>query len=68
MSDDDGCTAMLAALVVGMIIGFTCFGYFKDWADLYDFRTDAVTQGHAEFFLDGNNKRQWRWLPKGDQP
>ena len=29
---------------------------------------DAVEAGHAEYYLDENNERQWRWLPKGDQP
>lgn len=24
---------------------------------------DAVKQGHAEYYLDENHQRQWRWLP-----
>ncbi len=23
----------------------------------------AVKAGHAEYYLDANNDRQWRWLP-----
>lgn len=24
-------------------------------------RHEAVNQGHAEYYLDENHKRQWRW-------
>lgn len=30
------------------------------------FQDDAVKHGHAEFYLDANNERQWRW--KDNQP
>lgn len=26
-------------------------------------RDEAVKQGHAEYYLDKDNNKQWRWLP-----
>jgi len=26
-------------------------------------KQEAVKRGHAEYYLNKNNKRKWRWLP-----
>lgn len=44
----------LVAVIAGTVSGVIVDGFWK---------TDAVECGHAEYFLDNDHSRQWRWLP-----
>jgi len=55
MNDDDKLTLILsiiAALVIAATVYFLCR---QGWRDT------AVQEGHAEYYLDANHDRQWRW-------
>ena len=47
------------ALFIAIIIGFFAGVIF----DAHYFRDAAVRKGHAEYYLDKDFKRQWRWKP-----
>lgn len=66
MSSESGCEVSAIALAI-MIIG-------PIWA--YSFGCDAgeqmmidkaVVDGVAEYYLDENNNRQWRWKPASER-
>jgi MFS superfamily sulfate permease-like transporter len=50
---------IFVGLGLGLIFGFAigCALTLEDSAD------EAVAAGKAEYYLDENNERQWRWLP-----
>jgi hypothetical protein len=51
-------TAVIAIVfIVGWIIGFVV-GFC---VATNEFEKTAVKQGKAEYYLDENNERQWRW-------
>lgn len=60
---------IVAGIVVALIVGA-----HKDGRDIGDKRTreimqaEAVKMYHAEFYLDANNERQWRWKTTAEQP
>lgn len=37
--------------IMGAVVGFS------------DYKDEAVRQGKAEYYLDQNHKRRWRWKP-----
>lgn len=47
------------AIAMGFIMGDAC-GHNKAKTDMQD---EAVRLGKAEYFIDENNQRQWRWKP-----
>ena len=49
---------LLAILIAIAVFG----GYWAGAASEHDdFQEKAVNEGHAEYYLDENNERQWRW-------
>jgi hypothetical protein len=50
-------------MLLGMLIGFANgWIWGAAWGDRF-VRGWAVESGHAEYYLDEDNERQWRWLP-----
>lgn len=61
MRDNEGGCAVIGILFCACIIGpFWAYTYGWDCGVQY-MRDKAVTDGHAEYYLDENNARQWRW-------
>ena len=60
MSDSDGCgvaIGMLFCLTLGALGGYSITQHNVDeW-----WRTELSRRGHAHFYLDENNRRQWNW-------
>lgn len=55
----DPITAVIGGIVLGIIAGMIIgilLQYSKDQAD-------AVKAGKAEYYLDKDNNKQWRWKP-----
>lgn len=48
---------MVASFAVGVLCGFILglAALASDW------KRDAVRNGKAEYYLDKNHKKQWRW-------
>lgn len=59
MSKSDAAYAIFALFAFGVFLG-ELLGSF---AETRDFRSAAVKHGKAEFYLDAQHDRQWRWLP-----
>ena len=54
---------VVGGLVVGTMLGLI-FGIFVMVPTVEArWEGDAVEAGHAEYYLDKDNERQWRWLP-----
>ena len=70
MGEDKG-EGIGCALVSGLIIGFLLSGAFIVFFtnpighETRQMHNEAVTTGHAEYYLDENNERQWRWKECG---
>ena len=44
---------------------FWCvYDFLSDSQPKHTFVKEAVKNGAAEYYLDSNNERQWRWTPK----
>ena len=50
-----------AGLVIGLILAMCLFIFVSVWNGPRIAVPDIVKQGHAEFYLDAENERQWRW-------
>lgn len=48
--------------IVSLVVGVLCGGLFGVTATNTGWKNRAVESGHAEFYLDEDNNRQWRWL------
>lgn len=57
------------AFLVGIMIGWASIIILTWFHPMTTFACkEAVAHGHAEYYLDKDNQRQWRWLePKGDR-
>lgn len=52
----------LAAFCIGSVAGFTlCMGLGTLFPMTSPARAEAVRVGVAEYYLDSQNNRQWRW-------
>jgi hypothetical protein len=61
MNSEDGCL-LLILLVLILVLG-TFFGTLV-WVDSHSVTySELVKSGHAEYYLDKDNNRQWRLLP-----
>ena len=49
-------------LVWMAVTAFVCF-VLGGAAGSYGMQDKAVEKGHAEYYLDDENNKQWRWLP-----
>lgn len=49
-------TYLCAGIVIGLLIGLSVA--LAVWVNSHD---SAVVAGHAEFYLDADHERQWRW-------
>lgn len=58
--DDDGCGLFLFVILV--MVGAFCLGIFLEKKDS---RHDAVEAGVAEYYIDENNDRAFRYLEVG---
>lgn len=47
-----------AGLIVGVLIMSAILSFLNS-----GWRREAVDRGKAEYYLDQNQNRQWRWLP-----
>lgn len=56
--------ALLSASICSFISGFVLHISLTARMD-EEWRNESVDSGHAEFYLDENHERQWRWLPTG---
>lgn len=57
MSNDTILTLVLS-VALAALFGLVTHGCTAD-----QWRNEAAKQGHAEYYLDENHQRQWRWLP-----
>jgi len=48
---------MVENMLIGVAIGFLIGFQGCKWV----FKYEAADEGHAEFYLDKNRRRQWRW-------
>ncbi len=55
MSDDDKFNLVCCSIVSIVFSTMTFLATWRIW------ERDAVAQGHAEYYLDADHKRQWRW-------
>ncbi len=62
MSGEDKIDALLLT-VIAFIIGVICYCvvHVALCVGELTIKDEAVKAGHAEYYLDGNNERQWRW-------
>lgn len=56
---------VLATLVVLLLFASAVAAAFTQLDHRWE--RAAVKAGHAEYYLDNNNERQWRWLPAATQ-
>lgn len=54
--------AFASGMCLGCILGGIIFGILLGYLTDRSWRNEAVKQGKAEYYLDGNNQRKWRWL------
>lgn len=53
--------AMLFVLFLGIAFGAVAgWAITKDCTN-FNWKREAVKHGKAEYYLDSNNERQWRW-------
>lgn len=60
---------LLCAFFSGALLGIGVFAgvLTATGSSASQLRDKAVEAGHAEYYLDENNERQWRWKPiQGD--
>lgn len=50
-----------ALLVLLATLAGICFGSTSAAEQTEQLRAEAVKRGHAEYYLDDNRQRQWRW-------
>lgn len=50
-------------IVIGLLLSFSVGTLVGAWIMFCDWIKDTVRRGHAEYYLDENNQRQWRWKP-----
>ena len=55
----------LKGLALGFVVtAWMCIylsGLYRDPRIEKEWHDEAIKQGHAEYYLDENNERQWRW-------
>ena len=59
----DGCAFMMLGFIVSAILGLAFL--LVIFGDKPIPRDEAVKAGHAEYYLDSHNERQWRWKNDG---
>ncbi len=47
-------------ILLGLLVGVFLGALVSVWVHM-DWQRDSVKQGHAEYYLDENNNKQWRW-------
>lgn len=57
MNDETNIVKALILIMAGVMIGFVIGAVTTK----KDFRDEAVDHNKAEYYLDNNNNRQWRW-------
>lgn len=61
MSEWDFAIVLIFGCILSLAVGFAT----DDSADLY-WKKQAVKQGYAEFFINENQEKDWRWLEKDE--
>lgn len=57
---------MAGGFIVGVVGIFVCLAGMD--GAYSEARSEAVEAGHAEYYLDEDNERQWRWLEHTNSP
>ena len=57
---DDIFLGFIVGIISMFIVSVICVAYVLPIGVTKD---ETVKQGHAEYYLDEDNQRQWRWLP-----
>jgi len=68
MEEDNKAERVLVTILLGvagaLILGSLFLGSFLGSArECSRFEKDAVESGHAEYIINKNFEREWRWLP-----
>ena len=63
MKDKYELLSLLAAALLFIVIGFAFGGLVNSLLNQGYLQKESVKAGHAEYYLDKDNNRQWRWLP-----
>jgi hypothetical protein len=53
--------------IVAIIVSVFSFGMLMFGESASDIREEAIENGHAEYHLDDNNDKQFRWKECGDK-
>jgi len=61
MNDNDGCEAVVAALILFIVVPILTFWWGRSVGER-DIKNEAVSNGHGEYYLDESSERQWRWV------
>ena len=56
MNDNDVAFGFLCGTILGILIGVAAMAFIQ-----VDLKMEAVKAGKAEYYLDENNNKQWRW-------
>lgn len=56
MNNNDVAFGLLCGTILGILIGVAVMVLIQ-----VDLKMEAVKSGHAEYYLDENNNKQWRW-------
>jgi hypothetical protein len=51
----------LGAYLMGLAIGIAVGAFWGYVITTTSWERGAVKHGHATYYLDGNNNRQWKW-------
>lgn len=52
---------MLFSAIIGLIVGAAVSFLITNSVMNQSWQADAVAVGHAEYFMDPNGARKWRW-------
>ena len=64
MKFSDNAGAMIQGFFIGSSLMTIAFiSMIKAYPMTVQAQSEAVKAGHAEYYLDAKNERQWRWLP-----
>ncbi len=65
MKNDDDCGCIFPIVIIALILAALIGGGHLGYESHKD---ESVKAGHAEYYLDKDNNRQWRWLaPCGEK-
>lgn len=59
-SDGDGCFVVIMFLLWGAVCIYASAAFQRQATDNW-WQDELARRGHAHYYLDANNERQWNW-------